>query len=252
VSPILSDDGLTVYNVKYNINNLPFSNSQITLVSGGTGYNVNTTTVSVSAPDQSGGAQATASANIANGVIQSVYVTYGGSGYLSLPTVTINDANSTPGTGATLSLVSEYSPKGGNAAAKYITKKVVLAPGNDSGDLRVFLSAYRPVGTNILVMYKILNASDTQTFDAGSWQLMTSINNGTFYSKNFGDVQEIEFAPGLNNIANNYISYTSTSGITYKSFIQFAIKVVLITTDNTNVPYLTNLRALALPPGTGL
>ena len=252
VSPMLSDDGLAVYNVKYNINNLPFSNSQITLVSGGTGYNVNTTTVSVSAPDQSGGAQATASANIANGVIQSVYVTYGGSGYLSLPTVTINDANSTPGTGATLSLVSEYSPKGGNAAAKYITKKVVLAPGNDSGDLRVFLSAYRPVGTNILVMYKILNASDTQTFDAGSWQLMTSINNGTFYSKNFGDVQEIEFAPGLNNIANNYISYTSTSGITYKSFIQFAIKVVLITTDNTNVPYLTNLRALALPPGTGL
>ena len=252
VSPILSDDGLTVYSVKYNINNLPFSNSQITIISGGTGYNVNTTTVSVSAPDQVGGVQATAAANIANGVIQSVYVTYGGSGYLSTPNVSIVDANTTPGSNASLSLFSEYSPKGGNAATKYITKKVVLSPGNDSGDLRVYLSAYRPVGTNILVMYKILNASDTQSFDTGSWQLMTPMTNYTFYSKSFGDVQEIEFAPGINNIANNYISYTSTSGTTYKSFIQFAIKVILTTSDNTNVPYLTDLRALALPSGTGL
>ena len=252
VSPMLSDDGLAAYNIKWNINNLPFSNSQITLVSGGSGYNVNTTTVSVSAPDQIGGTQATASANIANGVIQSVYVTYGGSGYLATPTVTITDANTTPGSGATLSLVSEYSPKGGNALTRYITKKVVLAPGNDSGDLRVFLTAYRPVGSNILVMYKLLNASDTQAFDSGSWQLMTSTNNSSFYSKNYGDTQEIEFAPGINNIANNYISYTSSTGTTYKSFIQFAIKVILTTNDNTNVPYLTDLRALALPSGTGI
>lgn len=252
VSPMLSDDGLTVYNVKYNINNLPFSNSQITLVSGGAGYNVNTTTVSVSAPDQTGGVQATASANIANGVIQSVYVTYGGSGYLSTPTVTITDANTSPGTGASLSLVSEYSPKGGNAATKYITKKVVLAPGNDSGDLRVFLAGYRPVGSNIIVMYKLLSSADSQTFDSGSWQLMTPMSNFTYYSKNFGDTQEIEYAPGMNNIANNYISYTSTNGTTYKSFIQFAIKIILITSDNTNVPYLTEMRAIALPSGTGL
>ena len=181
-----------------------------------------------------------------------MYVTSGGSGYLSAPTLSIVDANTTPGTSASITTVSEYSPRGGNAAARYITKKVVLAPGNDSGDLRVYLTAYRPAGTNIYVMYKILNAADTQSFDAGSWQLMTPVNNSSFYSNSYGATQEIEYAPGINNVANNYVSYTSTSGTTYSSFIQFAVKVILTTSDNTNVPYLTDLRALALPPGTGI
>jgi hypothetical protein len=128
----------------------------------------------------------------------------------------------------------------------------VLAPGNDSGDLRVFLTAYRPSGTNIYVMYKILSSSDSAAFTDQSWQLMTPINNGSYYSNAYGQTQEIEYAPGTNNIANNYIQYTSTSGTSYKSFIQFAIKVVLTTSDNTNVPYLTDIRALALPPGTGI
>jgi hypothetical protein len=123
---------------------------------------------------------------------------------------------------------------------------------NYLGDLRVYLTAYRPSGTNIYVMYKILSSSDSALFTDQSWQLMTPVNNGTFFSSSIDNLQEIEYAPGLNNLANNYIQYTSTSGTTYKSFIQFAIKVVLVTSDNTNVPYMTNIRALALPPGTGI
>ena len=253
VSPVISDDGLAVYNVQWNINNLPATNSQITLVSGGSGYNnANSISVSVSSPDVAGGTIAVLGATAANGNITSVYVQSGGSGYLAPPTITINDANTTPGSGANITTTSEYSPKGGNAATRYITKKVVLAPGNDSGDLRVFLTAYRPSGTNIYVMYKILSSSDSAAFTDQSWQLMTPINNGSYYSNAYGQTQEIEYAPGTNNIANNYIQYTSTSGTSYKSFIQFAIKVVLTTSDNTNVPYLTDIRALALPPGTGI
>jgi len=253
VSPVISDDGLAVYNVQWNINNLPVTNSQITLVSGGSGYNnANSISVTVSSPDVAGGTIAVLGANAANGNIVSVYVQSGGSGYLAPPTITINDANTTPGSGATVQTVSEYSPKGGNAATRYITKKVVLAPGNDSGDLRVYLTAYRPSGSNIYVMYKILSSSDSSAFTDQSWQLMTPVNNGSFFSTTIGNTQEIEYAPGVNNIANNYIQYTSTSGTTYKSFIQFAIKVVLTTSDNTNAPYLTDIRALALPPGTGI
>jgi hypothetical protein len=252
VSPIIADDGLSVYNVDWIINNLPLSNTQITLVSGGTGYNTNTTSVTVSAPDLPGGVQAVAAANVANGSVQSVYVTSGGSGYLATPTITIVDANTAPGTGATINTVSEFSPRGGNALTRYITKKVVLAPGNDSGDLRVFATAYRPVGTNIYVMYKILSSADTSSFDAQPWQLMTPIVNQAYYSNSYGATQEIEYAPGINNVANNYISYTSSNGSTFTNFIQFSIKVVMTTADNTNVPYLSDIRALALPPGTGI
>ena len=254
VSPIISDDGLSLYNVKYGINNLGLSNNIITLVSGGTGYSNNQSgnvSVSVSLPD-SGSDRAQAVANVANGVIQNIFITYPGSGYLTAPTITITDANTTPGTGATTNTVSEFSPSGGNAVARYLTKKVTLTTGNDSQDLRVFFTAYRPVGTNIYVFYRIQNRNDNQVFETGRWQLMTYVNNTNGFSINRDDILEFEVAPGVSGYANNQISYTSTNGTTYTSFNQFAIKVVLTSSDTTNVPYLTDIRALALPSGTGL
>jgi hypothetical protein len=95
--------------------------------------------------------------------------------------------------------------------------------------------------------------NDTQNFDDGSWQLMTQVT-GTQYSTDTTDVIEFECAPGIfgSGNANNNISYLSTNGQTYTDFIQFAIKVVMYTSDNTQVPFLTDIRALALPSGTGL
>ena len=84
---------------------------------------------------------------------------------------------------------------------------------------------------------------------------MTTLQNPNTYSKSRTDLYEYEAAPGIfaSNQANNSISYTSSStGQTYTSFIQFAIKIVLTTNDNTNVPFLTDIRALALPAGTGI
>ena len=257
LSPILSDDGTSVFSVQWNINNLGLSNSSIALISGGTGYSNNTSgnvTISISAPDVSGGSQAYASANVANGVIQDVWITNPGSGYLNTPTVTVTDANTTPGTGASLTAVSEYSPSGGNAFAKYITKKTTLSSGNDSADMRVFFTAYRPAGTNIYVFYRVQNRDDTQIFENAPWQLMTFVNNtGNGYSTNRSNTLEFEAAPGVSGIANNQLSYVSAStGTVYTTFNQFAIKIVLVTNDNTKVPFLTDIRALALPSGTGI
>ena len=128
-----------------------------------------------------------------------------------------------------------------------------MAAGNDSQDLRVFYTAYRPNGTNIYVFYRILNSNDATKFDDNGWQLMTTIGqNKNIYSTGRSDLYEFEAAPGLTGIADNYIKYTNINGQTYDSFIQFAIKVVLTTNDNTTVPFLTELRALALPSGTGI
>ena len=118
--------------------------------------------------------------------------------------------------------------------------------------LRVYYTAYKPFGTSVYVYYKILNAEDTELFENQDWQLMTQVNNQNAYSTNRTNLIEFECAPGSNGVADNFISYTSTSGQTYNSFIQFAIKVVLATNDNTRVPFLTDIRALALPSGTGI
>jgi hypothetical protein len=248
VSPIISDAGLSTYAITWNIDNCSLSNSLITLTNAGSGYNVNTTTVTVSAPTGDSGTTALASANIADGVIQSVYFTSGGSGYITTPTITIVDANTAPGTNATVIITGETSKSGGPAKAKYVTKKVVLDASLDSGDLVVYLTAYRPVNTNILVYYKILNRSDTQQFNDGSWQLMTMTNSSqSTFSQTRNDLFEYTYAPGINNTANGYVTYTSTNGQKYTSFSQFAIKIVLTTTDKTAVPFISDMRAIALP-----
>jgi hypothetical protein len=248
VSPMISDDGLGVYTINWSINNLEMSNSMITVANGGSGYNVNTTSVTITSANGYGSG-ATAVANVVSGVIKNIYITNGGSGYATTPTITVVDANSSPGTGATITVGGETSTSGGNALARYITKRVVLDQGFDSGDLRVYFTAYRPVNTNIYVYYKILSRNDTQTFDSGNWQLMTLINNtGPLYSQTRDNTYEFVAAPGVDNVAQNYVQYISNaSGQTYNDFSQFAIKVVLATSDKTAVPYLSDIRAIALP-----
>ena len=321
VSPILSDDGISLYNISYMINNMGIQNNVVALANSGIGYSSNISFV-VSAPDI-GYDTAAISANLSsNGAISSAFITYPGSGYLTSPTVQIFDpstriangkisttistsivtgANTTFLTNLTanselvtsnndvigtilsianntsLTLVSnsaytitsntfytstpraniiihgETGSSGGNSYAKYITKKVVLTPGNDSGDLRVYYTAYKPVGTGVYVYYKILSSNDNSDFDSGSWQLMTQLTGTSkINSSGFTDMIEFECAPGTNGIAANEISYTNADDITYTSFIQFSIKIVLAASDYTDVPSLSDIRALALPPGTHL
>ena len=249
VSPMISDAGLSVYGIKWDINNGELSNSFVTLVSGGSDYTSGTTTVTVSAPTGLNGVQAQAAATVVGGVITSVYLTNNGSGYITTPTITIVDSNQpTPGTGASAIITGETSKNGGNISAKYISKKVVLDPTNDSGDLNVYLTAYRPVNTDIHVYYKILNRNDTQKFDDSSWQLMTKIKNtGSLFSQTRDDKYEFIFAPGVSGVDQGYITYTSENGQRYTSFSQFAIKVVMVSSDHTYVPFATDLRVVALP-----
>jgi len=251
VSPVISDAGLTTYAITWNINNCPLSNSLIQIQNGGSGYSSNAsglTTVTISAPTGANGSQAYATANVSGGVIKNIYITTPGSGYIKTPTVTVSDAGVTPGTGASVVVYGETSSSGGPASAKYVTKKVVLNSGFDSGDLNVFLTAYRPVNTNIHVYYKILNRNDTQSFESGKWQLMTKTNaSDTLFSQTRSDVYEYTFAPGTDGTDQGYITYTSTTGQIYTSFSQFALKIILTSTDSTYVPFITDMRAIALP-----
>jgi hypothetical protein len=233
---------LAVHNI---INDLGLSNNQLTLVSGGSGY-ANSTDVTVTISG-GGGSGATAEANVVGGIIDAVYVVDPGSNYTGTPTVTITPGSG-GGSGASVIATGETSKRGGPAAARYISRRVTLNDGFDSGDLRVYLTAYKPSASQIYVYAKMLSSSDPDIFDDKEWQLLTPLGNANFVSSNASDYRELTFAPGENGIASNSISYTS-NGVTYNTFRTFAIKIVFSSTNSANVPKVRDLRAIAIPAG---
>ena len=244
ISPMLDTTRYGIIAVENKINNLPLVNSGITITNAGSSYTTNANvTVTITG---GGGSGATGAAVVTNNTVTSVYFTDGGSGYTTSPTITLSDAGS--GTGATVTYNGEDKKSGGNSNVRYTIRKVTLADGFDSGDLRVYVTAYKPSNSNILVYYKLLSTADAETFDDKSWQLMTELGNSNFVSTSYEDYRELTFAPGVDGSANNSVSY-STSSTGYNSFRTFAIKIVMSGTSTVDVPKVRDFRAIALPAG---
>ena len=146
-------------------------------------------------------------------------------------------------------MIGETNSYDGNGLYRYITKPITLEAGFDAGDLRVYYTAYRPLNTNVFVYYKILSREDKQPFSDSDWQLMTTISGSSTYSKDKEDFIEFVAAPGINGVADNSVFYTSKENDkVYNKFYQFAIKIVITSTDKTIVPFLKDMRGIALLP----
>jgi hypothetical protein len=227
------------------ITDLPLLNSDFIIANTGSGYaNSSDVTVTITG---GGGSGAVATATVASNAITAITLTNAGSGYTTSPTITLTPGSG-GGTGASVTYNGEDKKSGGNAVARYITRKVTLADGFDSGDLRVYLTAYKPSGSSINVYYKVLSGSDNDVFDNKNYQLMTQLGNPNFVAANKQDYRELSFAPGIAGTANNTISYSSGS-TAFNSFKTFAIKVVMSGSNTTDVPKVRDLRAIALPAG---
>jgi len=226
------------------INNLELSNSDIIIVSGGTGYaNSSDVTVTISG---GGGSGATAEANVVSGVIDNIYIVDAGSGYTGTPIITITPKGG-GGSGANAIVIGETSKSGGPADAKYLTRRITLAEGFDSGDLRVYMTAYKPLGSQIYVYAKYLSSADADTFDQKEWQLLAQLGNANFVSANENDYRELTFAPGVSDIPDNTISYTNSSGSLFNTFRTFAIKIVMAGESTVDVPLIRDFRVIACP-----
>lgn len=242
VSPIVDMSRVGVITVGNIINDLPLSNDGIVIVNSGVGYpNASAVSVTISG---GGGSGATAVANVVSNTVDAIYIIDGGSGYTSSPTFTITSSGD--GAGAIAQYNGETEKSGGNAVARYITRRVTLADGFDSGDLRLYITANKPSGTNIHAYYKILSVSDPELFDDKKWTLMTEIGNSNFSSLSDTDYRELIFAPGENGVAYNQISY-ETDTTSYSTFRTFAIKLVMTSQTSSIVPKVRDLRAIALP-----
>lgn len=237
VSPAIDANHFGAFLISNKINNLQLSNANIILANTGSGYS-GTFDVTF---DGGGGYGAAGKANVSSGVITHIYLTSEGSGYTGTPTVNLSAASASTYNGSAY-IIGENQSSGGIAEYRYLIKPVTLADGFDSGDLRVYVTAYKPSGSNIYVYYKMLSSADPGQWNDKKWQLMTQLGSSTFTSTNKNDFKEIVFAPGVNGVASNSVGYD-----TYYNFRTFAIKVVLTGTDTTNVPKLRDFRAIALP-----
>ena len=278
ISPVLDTNKFSVISIENDINNGSLSNSDVVVTNFGSGYDSdvyslsdinegpNTNVFTVSSPDV-GDNVATLGCNVhSNGSINQVFVVNAGAGYLTTPTVTVNDGGpddsleETPveGTGLVVNIIGEGAKgenmttadkthsRGGNLRTRYITRRVTLEENFDAKDIRVYVNAYKPRGADIHVYYKILSDSDVEPFDEKPYVLMEQETTSSSFSLNENDVKTFTF-----RTKDQFVSYTDSEGQKYNDFKTFAIKIgfTLNRDDQTTfigIPRVSDVRAIAL------
>ena len=158
----------------------------------------------------------------------------------------------------------------GNGRSKYISKTVLLD--DISEDLLVYVTGYRPVGTNIKVYGKFLNSvADPGSFDTKVWTELSPMNDtGLLFGspKNLEDYKEYvygvpvsasqpsgnttlsAYADSVGNIALDVppgtLTYYDEVGTIIRGFDTFSIKILLLSDDMVKYPTMKDVRAIAL------
>lgn len=238
VSPIFFHNRQNLVLLTDKISTSGITSDNIVVTNPGSGYDESNTFVVISSDVYA--ANANAYAQIANGEISKIIVDYEGRGYFGNVQVTIVGGDNT----ATAHVNSETDPTGGLSSTRYISETVTLLDGFNAGDLRAYVTAIKPAGADVQVYYKVRNLADREPIDNRNWVRMDQYTNALLHSVN-GEQHEYEFRSSL---TSNSISYT-TSTTTYKTFNQYAIKVVVFSngTAASQIPYVYDVRAIAMP-----
>jgi len=85
----------------------------------------------------------------------------------------------------------------GTARSKHITTKVTFSNGRFAEDVRMFMVAYRPLGTDIKVYARVHNSKDPEAFDDKAWSPLEYVSNANKYSSLQDENDFIEFELGL-------------------------------------------------------
>jgi hypothetical protein len=246
VTPLVSLESLSLNCWENFIDNGEIDSEDFNIIKSGAGYaNSNTITITSSTGE---GALVYMSCDAVNGNVLSANVVSSGIGYTDDFTISYPDTSTTANVtaNAVISLNSEFDSSGGPCLARYITKPIILSDGFDAGDLRVFLSANKPVGTEVHVFYKILSGSDTTNFADRSYGKFECFNPTIAGSIDENEFREYEYRPSL---TEDQVTYISDGGVTYDTFKTFAIKIVMTSEDASVVPRIRDLRIIALPAG---
>ena len=134
----------------------------------------------------------------------------------------------------------------GNSQVRYISKNVVLADGLDAEDMKVYITAYKPSTSNILVYAKVLASDDSSSFDNRDWTLLQQITESNLYSDSLDETNYIEYeygfylTPPSSNLSGVITSSSNTtitgSGTSFNSSL-VANDVVKVVQSNTLTGY---------------
>ena len=119
--------------------------------------------------------------------------------------------------------------------------KVNLEDGFEAEDLKVIVNAYKPESATIVAYAKVLSPDDSASFDDRDYILLEQETPASSHSLNEDDYREYIFKS-----SGDSIDYTDDNGTNYKKFKTFAVKLALLSTSTTNVPKVSDLRAIAL------
>ena len=153
----------------------------------------------------------------------------------------------------------------GNASVRYFSRPIELADGNDAEDLKVFVTAYKPSGTQVRVYARIHNPEDGEAFNDKDFTPLTQITSANVFSDSVdtSDYREFEFGfsantdgqgflttanshARLNTSNNEVVTYRAGDGSIHATYKTFALKIVLTSTGTNVVPLVRDLRSIAL------
>ena len=228
----------------------------------GRGYAA-TDTVTITTPDSGQIGSGATGKPIVNGTGAIVGVTLhnAGNNYLTSPTIAVSRAGA--GSDAVVKYHGEDEPEGpGNYLARYMTKKVVMSPGAEATDVKVYLTASQPRGTKVHVYVKVKNKSDIEPFEKKKWQLLARNQPFSEEVTPSEDVmREISFSglgAGDGGDGEYPLSYDAKvdgvavaagegpTGERFNTFNSFAVKIVMQSNDPRLVPVVSNMRAIAI------
>ena len=121
----------------------------------------------------------------------------------------------------------------GLADARHITTKVTFANNRFAEDVRMYMTAYRPVGTDIQVYAKLQNSGDSETFDDKSWSPLSYVQNGANYSSTEDETDLIEYELGLPQ-------YSSTANTLAGTFTSNGTNIIVYSGSDANTHILPN------------
>ena len=203
----------------------------IAVTAVGSGYTVDPV-VTISAPDLEDGVQATATVTRSGSSISLINITNVGSGYTSTPTVTITrGVGDTTGTGGAAQAVltefnTELLPTGGNAKARYITRKSSLQV--ISTGVRIYSVISSIQGSSVDWYIRTSLSGSGVDHETQNWQLVPCSTERN-KSSTIGEYYEYLFE--LDNVAE---------------FDTYDLKCVMTAQDPTKSPIVSQYRVIVI------
>ena len=161
-----------------------------------------------------------------------------------------SNVTSTPFIDVEMACVFAYQYKITNDPAttsKYISKTVELVESLDAEDMQIYITAYRPNGTDVRVYIKPQAAEDPSVFETNDWielELSQGINQFSSVS-NMRDFREFVYRVPDSAKTGGVLTYTNSIS-TFDGYRRFAIKIELLSEDIFKAPRLLDYRGIAL------